>query len=511
MKILNRLLAAGAAMSIASIQASAAETWTFCAKEWGTCSFSGTAQVRYGANNKYFTKTFTGSTPCTNAVFGDPIYGVSKSCEYLTWTSCAKEWGTCSFSGTAQVRYGANNKYFTKTFTGSTPCTNAVFGDPIYGVVKSCEYLSAAAASAGTSGATAGATSGGTSGTTSNPPPTTAGTTAPPSTSSSTGTPPAATTTGTPWSACSRFQPGHYFRVVDDVTRKVDGLGTLRDMLSKDVSNFRGVGYLINWGMLEPSPGVYDFSRVDAALAQVTAKDKYLLLMFQDRTYWTGCNSNFIPTYVPREQQYNSTSVCYAKLWEASTMDHEIRVLQQLALRYKNDPRFLGFSMSETSIAPASVRSNPSLASAYYDQIKRMARSVHSVAPNLIINQYVNWPIYDGINALYGIADNLQAMGGGGGIGWPDSLPQQKATHTWYQIGRERNTKMLVIPGVEASALGSSLAETEEVYDMLVNDIKAHMIIWDIWHQDVPSYFTARVIPTVNNHKGLVNNRTCPF
>ena len=75
--------------------------------------------------------------------------------------------------------------------------------------------------------------------------------------------------------ACSRFKPGHYFTVADDSTRKVDGLGVLRNKLALDVRNFKGVVYMMPWGMLEKSKGVYDFSRLDAALAQVRAKNKY--------------------------------------------------------------------------------------------------------------------------------------------------------------------------------------------------------------------------------------------
>jgi len=57
-----------------------------------------------------------------------------------TWTACASEGGTCNISGTHQVRYGANGVYVTKTVTGPVACTNAVFGDPIGGVVKACSY-----------------------------------------------------------------------------------------------------------------------------------------------------------------------------------------------------------------------------------------------------------------------------------------------------------------------------------------------------------------------------------
>ena len=145
-------------------------TWVSCASENATCSFSGARQVRYGASNSYAYKSASGSISCSNAVFGDPIYGVVKSCSYAeatttttptapaptapttpittspepttpVWTRCGGENETCSFTGTHQVRYGANNVYATRSATGSIACTNAVFGDPIYGVVKSCDYL----------------------------------------------------------------------------------------------------------------------------------------------------------------------------------------------------------------------------------------------------------------------------------------------------------------------------------------------------------------------------------
>lgn len=132
-------------------------SWTDCAGEGGTCSYSGTRQVRYGANGSYAYKSATASIACTNAVFGDPIYGTVKSCQYasdttsapapapapaVTWTYCAGENGSCAFSGTRQVRYGANGTYAFRTATGIIGCSNDVFGDPLYGTVKTCEVSS---------------------------------------------------------------------------------------------------------------------------------------------------------------------------------------------------------------------------------------------------------------------------------------------------------------------------------------------------------------------------------
>jgi Flp pilus assembly pilin Flp len=56
-----------------------------------------------------------------------------------TWTTCATENGFCSFTGTAQVKYGAGSSWYTGIFTNGVLCSNSVFGDPDYGVVKSCQ------------------------------------------------------------------------------------------------------------------------------------------------------------------------------------------------------------------------------------------------------------------------------------------------------------------------------------------------------------------------------------
>jgi hypothetical protein len=149
--------AASSGSTAPSAPSAPSTTWTFCANEGGTCSFSGTHEVRYGTSTKYVSRIVTGSTACSNAVFGDPAPGYGKSCTYssdtasapsapttpsVTWTACASEGGTCTFSGTRQVRYGSGTTFATKTFTGSAACTNAVFGDPTPGVAKSCSYSS---------------------------------------------------------------------------------------------------------------------------------------------------------------------------------------------------------------------------------------------------------------------------------------------------------------------------------------------------------------------------------
>lgn len=130
-------------------------SWTACASEGGWCTFSGSTQVRYGTPSANVVKTLTGPVACTNAVFGDPAPGYGKSCSIaaasnptppppaptpVSWTACATEGATCSFTGTREVRYGYDGNYVTRTATASVSCSNAVFGDPRPGYAKSCSY-----------------------------------------------------------------------------------------------------------------------------------------------------------------------------------------------------------------------------------------------------------------------------------------------------------------------------------------------------------------------------------
>lgn len=46
------------------------------------------------------------------------------------------------FSGSRQVRFGANGIYTYKTLTGPVLCSDSVSGDPLFGVVKACTFFS---------------------------------------------------------------------------------------------------------------------------------------------------------------------------------------------------------------------------------------------------------------------------------------------------------------------------------------------------------------------------------
>ena len=78
-------------------------SWTTCATERQTCSFTGTRSVRYGTTTNYVTRSFTGGVACSNAVFGDPAYGQTKTC-WISQATTATTTTPCGRFGSSQSR-----------------------------------------------------------------------------------------------------------------------------------------------------------------------------------------------------------------------------------------------------------------------------------------------------------------------------------------------------------------------------------------------------------------------
>lgn len=133
------------------------DDWVVCAYEGDYCRVPGNATVRYGADGRYYERRVSGGVGCNNGVFGDPVHGHAKVCEYRAegrrdgggygqddrggqWSHCAREGRYCDVRGRKEVRYGANGRYVTRDVRGGIECTNQAFGaDPAPGTPKSCE------------------------------------------------------------------------------------------------------------------------------------------------------------------------------------------------------------------------------------------------------------------------------------------------------------------------------------------------------------------------------------
>ncbi|MER2268238.1 GDSL-type esterase/lipase family protein [Methylobacterium oxalidis] len=116
-------------------------------------------------------RTVSASTACSYTVFGDPLVGVNKTCELLdgvqadTWQTCASEGQTCTVSAATVVRYGAGDRWYQRTVSAPFSCVYTLFGDPAFGVNKTCQIRTATTYTAsGTGTGSGGGTGSGTTG-----------------------------------------------------------------------------------------------------------------------------------------------------------------------------------------------------------------------------------------------------------------------------------------------------------------------------------------------------------
>lgn len=165
------------------------------------------------------------------------------------------------------------------------------------------------------------------------------------SSSSSSGAPSPVTPTT---DACRRFHPGHYFRETDSRSGNQDGLAHITADFGPgglDLTDFAGLLYQIDWAMLEPSPGVYDFSRLDAVMAIVKKAGKFLRVKIMERSFWAGCNPPvpIVPSYVTNFPAASGVG-CFADVWAQATMDRLIALHVAIVKHFQADSSFVGFN-----------------------------------------------------------------------------------------------------------------------------------------------------------------------
>lgn len=157
--------AVGASISLVgcqTMQPNQSYTWMDCATEGQVCRTAGPTQVRYGARGHYEYRHTQGPIWCGNDTFGDPAPGWPKHCQVQAytggspsaavgrgplsppqsthWEHCAREDGVCHAPQGATVRFGANERYAYTRANGPVLCSVRAFGDPAYGLSKSCDY-----------------------------------------------------------------------------------------------------------------------------------------------------------------------------------------------------------------------------------------------------------------------------------------------------------------------------------------------------------------------------------
>ncbi len=192
-----------------------------------------------------------------------------------------------------------------------------------------------------------------------------------------------------------KWNPGHYMAsygvLYGSNTSTISILQPEMDDLNNQDSI---VGYRIwiTWGAMEKTPGVYDFSLLDAALARLKTaynKPKHLIIglwMYGQH----GLNANrdwrVLPLYIQQDPKYGASPVSGSYGWwglnsngqssgqwapafyNPAVMDRYIAMVQALGNHFDSDPFVEGLYIQEdSSVAEAGGNSSPS-DPAYSDQ-----------------------------------------------------------------------------------------------------------------------------------------------
>lgn len=122
--------------------------------------YNGSTQI--GSTTGAVSITLTGLSPSTAYTLTvkakDASNNISAASNAITvttnplanWVNCAGENNPCNFTGTKEVRYGANGSYVYGTYTNTVMCSNNGFGvDPAPGYYKTCDVNMASSGGGG--------------------------------------------------------------------------------------------------------------------------------------------------------------------------------------------------------------------------------------------------------------------------------------------------------------------------------------------------------------------------
>lgn len=302
---------------------------------------------------------------------------------------------------------------------------------------------------------------------------------------------------------CDNWHSGHYIRVP---YMNGKNMALVSSMLEKNFVNYQGIVMQFNWNNLEPNRGEYNFTDFDDALQKARQEDKYIILMFMDRTFNYSASNQFAPDYLKTVEGNDGSNFCTVAIWEEKEMTNKIRVANAILNRYRSDPHLIGiYFNAETALNINKKETEGFTWEKYQRQLIRGIQEVSKANPDKIIMQGFNFPQDE--KFMQGIVDGIKTLNNTG-MFWPDTIIGEKDNWIHYDIARENATNFIIAPHVQTRDL--ELLETTSAYEML-NDIGAHMMVWDRYHKDSNDYLEEYVIPAIVEKKGYIKNSKCPF
>lgn len=323
-----------------------------------------------------------------------------------------------------------------------------------------------------------------------------------------------------------KWHPGHYMRLSDGDSQSsqfshIDQIAT--------ESALRGVALRVYWYELEPSRGVYDFSKVDDYLEKLKKINSAsrrpsglpefrLVLNLHERKFSSASPNGIVPNYILSDGAYNggvaeTKNGFVARLWEPAVMDRFIALWQALGKKYDAEPYLEAMTTAETTLGFGSVTPPSSYTKeGMHVQWRRLISAARAAAPrtNIVLNT----------NSL-GTDEQMQAtidyvMGQRAAVGGPDILPgeilQSQRIWTGKVGGVDYRGKVAIIHSMDAAGLGGGQGNytPKEVVDFAYSTLKVNYLMWarNTWAGTTAQQWNSGILPVIRAHPTL--HSTCP-
>lgn len=302
-----------------------------------------------------------------------------------------------------------------------------------------------------------------------------------------------------PSTTAVKWHPGHYFTLYSSNKDNPNYLARVYSDL-KATPALRGAQIRYEWADLEIAKGVYDFTAIDARLAELAAIEKRLVIMIQTKSF--GLDTALVPDYL-KTSAYEGGMFTYAsankdqegnniKLWNPMVRDRMIALIRALGKRYNSHPYFEGIGLTETAMGQPVTALTSAQVDGYYANLLSINKKMREHFPNTMTFQFTNYPRPLLESFINGLKEIGTALGG------PDTFIEEpgllhtgtpKGVYNYYPVlsGIIPMTPS-VMPGNYRNTRVDGTGYEPTVSELLAfarDKLKANYIFW---HRDVGYY-----------------------
>ncbi len=306
----------------------------------------------------------------------------------------------------------------------------------------------------------------------------------------------------------SEFHPGYYAFIPshEPIPREV--------LISRD---FAGLKIKYNWRDLEVAEGVYDFSEIEADLAQIAEYDKQLFIHIS-YVEWSGNRSPKIPEYMWEDPSYGGSPPYYGAFertvqnggWYPLFWNDNVRrqlkgLYRALGERFGSEPNIEGLMMPETA---AQHRGNGFDCDGYLQTLKEAALDAKASFGQKSVMQQINFGCFD--VPEYGAWLVDQEIG----IGAPDINVKETLPTTTYPLFPQFNANVPVGPDVQWDNYVKNDLSVREIRDYVISNLDPWYMFWrarePFFSDEVLQAVFSRKLPAAEAYYDTVSTATTP-